>query len=407
MKKLAALVLTVSMLLIMTSCSFIVKNSDEQYDYPVTVGNIVFDQQPRKIAVLSENIADILIACGYEGKLAARSDACVQEAISILPSVGTPDSPDLEGLKILDVDLCLADTCFDDETAEKLESMGVTVLVIKPAADSEGLSKLYNNVAASVAGKYTGKMQAMTTYEKLRSELEAVRNNAAADNVVATTCYIYDIEGDECKVAYKSDFADQLFEYAAATNIASGDDDGVIGIDTLLKANPETIFCDTGVYEKLTAHNDLKKLKALTKGTVYELPNRYFGLQGMSCIQIADFLAAKTHSGYVQSQKWPSDLTQKKEEYKAPFEPQIDIYYTVGESYEPIKAIEERLIGLGYLSGDADETFTEETAEAVSAFQNANSLSVTGVADYATLRILLSSKAIPRSEAGSVTYTPE
>ena len=79
----------------------------------------------------------------------------------------------------------------------------------------------------------------------------------------------------------------------------------------------------------------------------------------------------------------------------------------MGESYEPIKAIEERLIGLGYLSGNADESFTEETAAAVSEFQAANGLEVSGIADYNTLKVLLSSQAKSKDEAGEVTYSAE
>ncbi len=407
MKRIAAVLMAVSMMLMATSCSMIVKNNEEQFDYPVTVGNLTLSEAPKGIAVLSENLADVVLACGYEGKLSARSDVCTQEALSILPSVGTPDNPDMTELDDLGVDLILTDSCFDEEVSEKLEKHGTSVLVIKPATDIDSLSKLYNNTAAAVAGGYTGKMTAMNTFEKLRSALETVRIDASSGNVVSTACYLYDVSEDECVVAAGPDFVNQLFDYAAVTNVTAADDDGVVGIDTLLKSNPETIFCDEGVYEKLTANKDLKSLRALTQGTVYELPHRYIDLQGMTSVQIADYIAAKAHSGYTQKQQWPQELAEKKEEYKAPFEPQEDIFYTVGESYEPIKAIEERLIGLGYLSGNADESFTEETAAAVSEFQAANGLEVSGIADYNTLKVLLSSQAKSKDEAGEVTYSAE
>ncbi len=408
MKRLAAVITAAALMFTATSCSMIVKNDEEQFDYPVTVGNLVISEAPKNVAVLSANLADVVLVCGYEGRLAARGDACDQGALSILPSVGSAESPDLRGLEDLGVDLILTDETFDDETEEHLEKLGIPALVIKPAENTEALSKLYSNVAASLAGRYTGKMQAMKVFEELKSSLDTIRTNAASDNIVSTTCYIYDITEDQCTVAYGKDFANQLFEYAALTNITAADDDGVVGIDTLLKGNPDTIFCDKGVYEKLASNKDLKSLRALTKGTVFELPKRYLEMQGATCLRTADFIAAKGHSGYKQSQQWPDDLQeQKKVEYVAPFEPQIDIYYTVGESYEPIKAVEERLIGLGYFEGTADTTYGEDTAEAISIFQSANGLSVTGIADYATLKLLLSNDAKSRSEAGEVTVEIE
>ena len=404
MKKIAAVITSAALLLSATSCSMIVKNDEEQFDYPVTVGNLIIDEAPQNVAVISANLADVVLACAYEGKLAARGDACDQGALEILPSVGTAEALDFHELEDLGIDLILADTTFDEETQEHLDKLGIASLIMKPADDIDSLSKLYSNVSASLAGGYTGKMQAMTVFEELKSTLEIIKSNASSDNIVATTCYIYDITEDECTVAYGGDFANQLFEYASLTNITAADDDGIVGIDTLLKGNPDSIFCDKGVYEKLSKNKDLKSLRALTKGTVYELPKRYLEMQGETCIRTADFIATKTHSGYTQTQQWPDELTEeKKTEYIPPFEPQIDIYYTVGESYEPIKAIEERLIGLGYMEGKADTTFGDDTADAISAFQSANGLSVTGIADYATLKLLLSSDAKSRAEAGEVT----
>ncbi len=407
MRRLAAVVLSAGLLLTATSCNMIVKNDEEQFDYPVTIGNTVITQAPKNIAVLSENLADVVLACGYEGKIAARSDECTQEALAIIDSVGTPDCPDVSELENLDVDLVLADKTLDEETSEKLAKDGVNVLIMKPATDTESLGKLYNNVAAAMAGSYTGKMNAMSVFDELRNALDSIKNNASRGSVITTVCYIYDLTADECVVAYGEDFADQLFNYTALTNIAAADDDGVIGIDTLLKGNPDVIFCDTGVYDKLSSHKDLKSLKALTKGTAYELPRKYLELQGATCIRTADFMAAKSHNDYTQTQEWPVEVAEKKEEYHAPFEPQIEIYYTVGETYEPIRYIEERLIGLGYMQGEADETFTEETEEAISSFQAVNQMSITGIADYATLKVLLSSRAISKADAGTVEFSAD
>lgn len=394
MKKIFSFVLAICTLLLTTSCNMIVSNdSEEQYDYPVTMGNVVFTEAPKKVAVLSENLADIILACGYEGKLVAKSDACTQENLDILPSVGTPDEPSVSKLSELGVDLILGDESLSDETKQKLVDMGAEVLIIKPASNDEELNKLYNNLASILGGSYTGKMKAMSTLNSIQGSLDSIKNQIVDTHILTTVCYIYDVDGDQCKVAYGDDYVAELFDYAQVTNVAAEDEDGYIGIDTLLRSNPEAIFCDTGIYEKLTANDDLKSLTAVINGKVYTLPEKYLTLQGKTRITTVDYIAAKTHDLYESSVTWPKEFETVQPEYVAPFTPQEGIYYTIGETYSPIKYIEERLIGLGYMEGEADETFTQDTAYAVSYFQSLNGLDVSGIADYNTLSILMSANA--------------
>ena len=82
------------------------------------------------------------------------------------------------------------------------------------------------------------------------------------------------------------------------------------------------------------------------------------------------------------------------EEYTAPFEPQIGIFYTVGESYNAVLDIEKRLVSLGYMTEEPDKFYTQETADAVIQFQTVNGLLETGIADYDTLTVLLSKDAV-------------
>lgn len=398
MKKIFSFMLAISVLLLTTSCNMIITNdSEEQYDYPVTVGNVVFDEAPSKVAVLSENLADIILACGYEGKLVAISDACTQEDLEILPSVGTPDEPSMSKLSNLGVDLVLGDEKLSDETKQKLVEMGTEVLIIKPAANDEELIKLYNNLASILGGSYTGKMKAMNTLNSMQGALDSIQNEIVDTHILTTVCYIYDIDGDQCRVAYGDDYTAELFGYSQVTNIAADDDDGYIGIDTLLRSNPEAIFCDLGVYEKLTSNEDLKALTAVINGKVYTLPEKYITLQGKTRITTVDYIAAKTHPLYKSTVTWPKEFENVQPEYVAPFTPEEGIFYTIGETYSPIKFIEERLIGLGYLQGEADETFSQDTAYAVSHFQSLNGLEVSGIADYNTLTILMSANAKPAS----------
>ena len=399
MKKIACLILSLIIMLSASACSVIVKNNGEDMsDYPVTVGNVVFEKTPEKVAVLSDNLADIILACGYERKLAARSDACRQEELSVLPSVGTPDNPDIDKISQLGIELVLGDESFDEDVKNSVNELGIKTLIIKPAVNDRELNKLYGNIAAILGGGYNGRMRAMDTLNSLESELNAIRNEIVDKNILSTACYIYELSDDQCRVACGNEISSRLFEYAEVKNIAADDADGYIGIDTLLKGNPETIFCDAGVSEKLAANNDLSSLTAVSEGRIFQLPKRYLSLQGQTQLLTIDYIAAKTHGFYTSRQKWPEDFVQLKitpnEEYTAPFEPQIGIFYTVGESYNAVLDIEKRLVSLGYMTEEPDKFYTQETADAVIQFQTVNGLLETGIADYDTLTVLLSKDAV-------------
>ena len=404
MKKILSVILSVCLLLFAASCNLIVKNSDDsQFDYPVTVGNVVFVKAPENVVVLSDNLADIILTCGYEGKLAARSDACTRDGLEVLPSVGTPDSPDINKLRDLNTTLVLGDESFSSETKREIEELGAEVLIMKPAVNENEIKTLYSNIASILGGSYSGKIKAMPIAEGIENELDSMKNEIIYRDVISTACYIYSVGGDQFRVAYSKDYASQLFDYAQLTNIALDDDDGYIGIDMLIRSNPETIFCDEGVAEIIAEDSDLQNLSAVVNRKLFTLPKKYLTLQGRTRIQTVDYLIAKTHEFYTQKEVWPDDFDSteieytlpQEEEYIPPFEPRENIFYTVGETYSQIKPIEERLIQLGYLEGEADNSFSTETAEAVKRFQEVNGLEVSGKADYDTLVVLLSNYAIP------------
>ena len=391
--------LSVGLVLSASACDLLINDADEnRFDYPVTVGNVVFDSAPTNVAVLSDNLADIIIACGYEGKLAAVSDSCTNEALSILPSVGTADEPSKKELSRLGIDLVIGDESIDPVYKEELIASGTDVLIIKPATNENELKKLYNSIASILGGGYNGKMKAMSSLESIQNEVDEIKAHFGEENVVTTGCYIYSLEDDQCTVAYGDCYVSSLFDAAAVTNILAEDDNGFVGIDMLLKSNPDIIFCDTGIADQIANNSDLKSLKAFTDGKIFTLPKKYVQLQGKTRIITVDYIAAKAHDSYQSAQEWPEELKEAKTAYKPPFTPREGIYYTVGESYENIKFTEERLISLGYMDGTADETFTQETADAVRRFQEVNSLSVTGIADYDTLIVLLSENAVGNSE---------
>ena len=70
------------------------KFTGNQEEYPVNVGHNTITTKPQKIAVLDDNVADILIACGYSDKIVAKTKDCNQEELKNVKEYGTDAKPD-------------------------------------------------------------------------------------------------------------------------------------------------------------------------------------------------------------------------------------------------------------------------------------------------------------------------
>ncbi|MBQ6961109.1 MAG: von Willebrand factor type A domain-containing protein [Clostridia bacterium] len=75
-----------------------------------------------------------------------------------------------------------------------------------------------------------------------------------------------------------------------------------------------------------------------------------------------------------------------------------------GDTGEKVAALQARLIELGYLAGEADGVFDEDTENALTAFQRRNGLLVTGMADRITLEAVFSENAKKNDPAAENRY---
>ncbi len=78
-----------------------------------------------------------------------------------------------------------------------------------------------------------------------------------------------------------------------------------------------------------------------------------------------------------------------------------------GDTGEKVAAMQARLIELGYLAGEADGVFDEDTETALMAFQRYNGLLATGMADRITLEALFSENAKKNTPVTADRYYAE
>ncbi len=83
-----------------------------------------------------------------------------------------------------------------------------------------------------------------------------------------------------------------------------------------------------------------------------------------------------------------------------------------GSTGDSVKALQSRLITLGYLTGEIDGVYGRATVSAVREFQKVNGLTSDGIAGFATLQLIYTSNALPKPTAAptatpKVTATPK
>lgn len=181
-------------------------------------------------------------------------------------------------------------------------------------------------------------------------------------------------EEDWLKVSVNGQIGYVSAEYAALSEILSG--------GGTLKAVVEA----KKLYLRDAPSSSGKSLALLEKGSELTVTGRS-----------GDWLAVEygAQSGYISSEY--VHLTGSDAASTAPSATQTPSVGTdvlsVGSRGSEVKALQQRLIALGYLSGSADGIYGEGTKKAVSAFQAAKGLSVSGTADSATLSALSGSES--------------
>ena len=440
-KKIVALALAAGMVLSATAC-----NSSRSEEYPVKLANITISKAPDRVIVLSDSIADILVSCGFIKKIEGRSDECTQEEISGVKTVGSKLKPDLEKISALSPDVIFADSDMPKEQLTKLNESGFTVITFVPATSMSGISDLFGNVGAVMAGETTGREIGEERAETLSVTMDDLQRLIPESKVLVTACYLYDEKGTSLKDDTPSG---KLFEYLNAVNVCKAGVADDEAFNALKLANPQYIFCDIGVKDKIMKSELFKDFSAVKNKQVYELSSELFSRQGNSLVEAltdmieimypsvsinpedpikrtesskaetskaetskaetskAETSKAETSKAETSKAETSKAETSKAETSKAETSKATtskvkadtslkitkDMFFEFGDIKDDIKKVQNRLEALGYFNEEKSGYYGEVTQKAVKAFQKANKLTQSGNCDYKTLTLMFSAKA--------------
>ena len=354
-------------------------------DYPVTVENVTLASQPGGVAVLSPNVADVILAIGYEICLKAKSASCTQSDLSVLPNATLDDA---DKLKSLGVTLVFADGKPTDAQKSALDKDGISVLVLKPAASRSDATRLYAEVGAALKGAKTGYEKGQTIAKGLFETIDDITRVIPGSDSPITAVYLTDLKGG----AITGDmFQNTLITSAGLTNSAAGNTGGKMSRQDLLIANPQYIFCAKGVKAQILASDSYKKLQAVQKNKIYEMDPAMMLLQGEEMVEAVSFMAGTVYPELLQSTS--SGASDTSSASSGTSSAPINLKQTLkkGMQNADVMAMQNRLMQLGYMFMKPTGLYAEGTEQSVKDFQLLNGMPATGIADPATLQKMFSS----------------
>lgn len=394
MKRFMALLMSICMVaLLMAGCSGggSIEDGANASDFPVTVGDVTLSAQPGGVAVLSDNLADVVLALGYEIDLKARSESCTQTELKVLPVVTLDDA---EQMKSLGVTLVLTEEEPTDDQKAALQNNGITPLVLSTAASRKGLQRLYTEVASVMRGGNTGYLHGEEVAGNILTTLDDINRVIPDSNTVTTACYLYDLEGH---VATGDTFCDVLFSCSGVTNAFKGEKGGEIEMDSLMRADPDYIFCSSEVKEQLMSDKNYASLTAVKKKHVVEMDASSVTRMGRTTILTATTFAGTVYPELLETSEESSEEESSQEESSST-ENTSSRTLKKGDEGDAVLKLQERLDELGYMFVACSGSYGDATVQAVMDFQLLNGMETTGVADAEMQKVLYSDTAVPRTD---------
>lgn len=366
-------------------------------EYPVTIGTVTLKNQPTGVAVLSANLADVVLAMDYEIQLKAKSAECTQSDLSVLPNVTADDA---KQIKSLGADLVLTETDMTDAQLTAMNQEGITVLKISRATSREDLDRLYSQVGAALKGAITGYERGKKISQSIFLTIDDISRIIPQSDTVTTVAYVYDTNGG---VVTGDTLEGKLIESAGLVNAAADGTGNKMAAADLLRADPKYIFCPTGMKAQLAQSEEYKKLTAVKEGRVYEMDAAQMLLQGREMVDAVSFMAGTV---YPELLKGTASSTSSGTVSGASSGTASGTSSTAGGTAAPLKKgsqgpdvlkLQNRLQELGYMFVKPSGLFAEGTEQSVKDFQLLNGLEATGIADAKTQQVLYSADAKKRT----------
>lgn len=205
----------------------------QEKPYPVTVGSLIFNEQPQTVGSLSPAITEMICELGYSDKIIGRSSYCdYPDNISAKVTLGSAANPDTEAIIAASPQLLISQSPIAKKDIISIEDAGTRVMITPAPNSIEELYICYNNIAGVFGGRLSC---AEAADDAMRPLTDALRQ---AEGSIGSFVYIM---SPELAVASDSTFAGNFFS-CFGENAAGEKDDIALTSDELSELDPEWII---------------------------------------------------------------------------------------------------------------------------------------------------------------------
>lgn len=278
MKKITALLLSVSLLVTFSLCGCSNDNPDpdqtteyitepEPTPFPIIINDTEIKGKPEKVVCLSPALAEIMYEMGYSSLLIGRSSYCnYPTEITAIKEVGGTTKPDIEGIIQLQPDLVLSSAPIASKDIFTMEQAGIATVVIPAPTTLDGFASIYKAMGLIFEGMFTG----MEKGESIYADISQALGNT--DNVnVGKFVYIT----ENMTAAGGNTFENAVLS-CFGTNLAAAADDYTFNLENLKDNQPDIIFVNS-IYKKedLEENEALADLDAVVNDKIVFIDNSY------------------------------------------------------------------------------------------------------------------------------------
>lgn len=276
MKKITFLLLSVLIVLVSCNTTSTKQNKsivvNDAFNRKVTIVS-----EPKRIISISPAITEIMFALGKQHLLIGRSDRCTYpEQVSSIPTIGSILEPNIETIASLKPDLVIASTHFKKEMVDKIEQLGIPIIVLKSQDSFEGAYEIIAKVGEIVQAQH----QADSIIRAMKTDVSLIQEKTKAITSRPTVYYVIGFGKSGNFTAGGNTFISNMINIAGGKNIAEDVNGWSYSTEQLIEKDPDIIIIHKGDKEAFANTTIYKNLKAVKNNKIYEIDNLLFELTG-------------------------------------------------------------------------------------------------------------------------------
>lgn len=272
--------------------------SAEASAYPLEIKDshgrtVVIEKKPERVVSIAPGITESIFAIGKGEVLVGRTDYCTYpKETDGIESIGGMQDPNIEKIVELDPDIVIASAHFKEETLEKLEELGLKVVVLYGEESFEGVYDIIGKLGTILDAK--SKANELTA--EMESRVAAVK--AKVNGLEKPSVYYVIGFGEYGDFTAGSDtFISKMIEMAGGTNAASDVKGWKYSLERLVENDPDILICSSeySPSEQVAAANGYKELSAVKNKSIFTIETDTVEIQGPRQVEGLEELAMIIH----------------------------------------------------------------------------------------------------------------